>query len=160
MKTTKLLAVILLTMNIMEQFNIASAQQLQPATKDIQVSASVSNAVLHAGSTLSVVIQIKNLSNHVITIPQEDHSGFPQFAAHLIDVSGNTHKFKSKVNVVTAVWPPIAISAGQTVSWTVSIPIPKKLSSGNYKLKVFLHVRMHGEYYDIESDLLHIRVIV
>ena len=114
-----------------------------PEEHGVRLSASMTNYVVTADSTIILSIKIKNSSRNVITLParQMEVPIVPDCTEELRNGSGKIYKLAHPIPFITMIIPPLQLKARETKEWKVPVDLKRDVGTapikpGDYALKV------------------------
>ena len=135
------------------------------AVKGVQLSVSLTNNIVAAGSIITLFAQIKNSSTNPISVYVKDPRS--DFDVYITNKSGKVFKISPDPDTnspVYAIFAPIFINAGESHEWIIPEIIGKDVASGDYILKVTKRVGenhsfgKNGNYFELVSNSLDVQI--
>jgi hypothetical protein len=123
--------------------------------------ASANFNILLAGINAELFVELKNFSANAISVTQSStgDAGIPDFVVELIDKSRKVHRLTLEPGPETALRPPLSIKGGETIGWRKLVTVERDIEAGDYVLKATLRFFMPERTFELESNLLKVRVI-
>ena len=139
-----------------------------PSVNRVQMSVSMSNSVVAAGSIAHVALEMKNLSKRVVGMAGRINrdrlspSLVPECTISLTAVSGERYTLTPERPVDYADVPPVSIQDGMTNMWKVPLDIKGLIVPGDYTLSAtqscFFMDGTNHDHFQLVSNVLKVQV--
>jgi hypothetical protein len=123
----------------------------QAAVVGIQLSASLTNDIVRAGSKISLSLRITNSSPYTIRMTRVPSS---------VVVSPDPSESSGKSYALAAERPPVKgpallidMTNGEIREWNVTVDVPKEIEPGDYTLKVWQQLSITANQFSRSSTL-------
>lgn len=132
------------------QTNNFSLPTKYPHPDRVRMLLSLSNAVVTAGSTVTLSIQLENTSTNDLPVARLIKRGkglnVPDFDVELINPAGHADRLSPEselFSIAPSLPPPIRVKPGEAGRWDVEVTIKKHTEPGDYRIVAKLLLRMY-----------------